>query len=208
MSRVLAVIIALGSAVVSAQPPDRSKTPQPGPAPTLTLPPMQAAQLANGLRVRLIEMHEVPIVKVALVVAAGASEDPAGKFGVASLTAAMLDEGAGSRSALEIAEEVAYLGATLGTSSSYDASTISAGVPVARLEPTLALMADVALRPRFPAAELERLRTEIPTGIPQAKHNPATPATRTAAHERKYSMFLRSSGKRPPSSVNSASAAP
>jgi predicted Zn-dependent peptidase len=178
MPRALALMLVLGTAVVAAQTtPDRMKTPQPGPAPSLTLPPVQAAQLSNGLRVRLVEMHEVPIVKVALVVAAGASEDPAGKFGVAALTAAMLDEGAGSRSALEIADEVAYLGATLGTSSSYDASTISAGVPVARLEPTLALMADVARRPTFPAAELERLRTELLTGMLQAKDNPAAVAS-------------------------------
>ena len=177
VSRALVSMLIVGSAVVAAQPPDRSKLPAPGPAPALTLPAVQAAQLSNGLQVRLIEMHEVPIVKVALVVKAGASEDPAGKFGVASLTAAMLDEGAGARSALEIAEEVAYLGATLGTTSSYDATTVSAGVPVARLEPTLSLMADVALRPTFPAAELERLRTELLTGMLQAKDNPAAVAS-------------------------------
>jgi predicted Zn-dependent peptidase len=177
MSRVIALMLVIGGAALSAQPPDRSKAPAPGPAPALSLPAVQDAQLSNGLRVRLIEMHDVPIVKVALVVAAGASDDPAGKFGLASLTAAMLDEGAGNRSALELAEEVAYLGATLSTSSSFDASTITVGVPVARLEPTLALMADVALRPTFPAADLERLRTEILTGMLQAKDNPAAVAS-------------------------------
>jgi predicted Zn-dependent peptidase len=118
-------------------------------------------------------MHEVPVVRVALVLANGAAADPAGKPGVASLTAAMLDEGAGTRSALEIAEEAAYLGASLATASSYDSSSVTLGVPVARLEPALALMADVALRPTFVPAELERLRTEILTGMLQAKDNPA-----------------------------------
>lgn len=157
----------------AAQGPDRSKTPAPGPAPSLTLPPVQTARLSNGLRVQLVEMHEVPLVKIGLVVPAGAAEDPAGRFGVASLTAAMLDEGAGARSALGIAEEVAYLGATLTTASSYDSSSVTAGVPVARIAPTLALMADVVMRPTFPAAELERLRTEILTGMLQARDNPA-----------------------------------
>ena len=48
-----------------------------------------------------------------LLVQAGSGDDPCGKFGVASLTAAMLDEGAGTRSALEIADEVEFLGASL-----------------------------------------------------------------------------------------------
>ena len=161
----------------SAQGPDRSKAPAPGPAPSLLLPSVQAERLSNGLRVQLVEMHEVPLVKVGMVIPAGAAEDPAGKFGVASLTAAMLDEGAGTRSALEIAEEVAYLGASLTTASSYDSSSVTAGVPVARLEPTLALMADVVTRPTFPPAELERLRTEILTAMLQARDNPAAVAT-------------------------------
>jgi zinc protease len=165
------------STPLAAQGPDRSRAPAPGPAPSVTLPPVQTARLSNGLRVQLVEMHEVPLVKIGLVVPAGAAEDPTGKFGVANLTAAMLDEGAGTRSALEIAEEVAYLGATLTTASSYDSSSVTAGVPVARIEPTLALMADVVMHPTFPAAELERLRTEILTGMLQARDNPEAIAT-------------------------------
>jgi hypothetical protein len=104
----------------------------------------------------------------------GSSDDPAGKFGLASLTAAMLDEGAGSRSALEIADEIDFLGADLGTTSSFDASAVRLGVPVARLEPALSVMADVVLRPTFPDAELERVRQERLTGLLQAKDDPAT----------------------------------
>ena len=59
----------------------------------------------------------------------------------------------------------------------YDASSVTLGVPVARLDPALALMADVALGPTFPAADLERLRTEILTGMLQAKDNPAVVAS-------------------------------
>ncbi len=164
-------------AIALAQAPDQSTAPTPGPAPSLALPAVQKSRLANGLSVRLVEMHEVPVAQVALVIRAGAAQDPAGRPGIASLTAAMLDEGAGPRSALEIADEAAYLGATLATGSSYDASFVRVGVPVARLEPALALMADVALRPTFPAADLERLRKELLTSLLQARDNPATVAS-------------------------------
>jgi zinc protease len=119
----------------------------------------------------------VPVVRVALVFRNGAAADPSGKPGVASLTAAMLDEGAGSRSALEISDEAAFLGASLSTGSSYDASYVTVGVPVARIEPALGLLADVAVRPTFPAADLERVRTELLTSMLQTRDNPAAIAS-------------------------------
>ena len=88
-----------------------------------------------------------------------------GKFGAASLTAAMLDEGAGQRSALEIADAIEFLGAKLTTTSSYDASAVRLNVPVQRLDEALPLFADVAQRPTFPDKEIERLRQERLTSL-------------------------------------------
>jgi predicted Zn-dependent peptidase len=132
--------------------------------------------LSNGLPVWLIEAHEVPLVQINLVIKAGAGDDPAGKYGVASLTAAMLDEGAGKRTALQIADEVEFLGATLTTSSSFDASAVRLNVPVSRVNAALPLMADIVLRPTFPDAELNRLRQERLTALLQAKDDPASVA--------------------------------
>ncbi len=174
---VIAAAVAFLPSLALAQPPDRSTAPVPGPTPVLTLPAVERARLSNGLDVRVVEMHEVPVVRIALVFRNGAAADPLGKPGVASLTAAMLDEGAGKLSALEISDAAAFLGASLATGSSYDASFVSVGVPVARLEPALALLADVALRPTFPAADLERLRTELLTNMLQTRDNPAAIAS-------------------------------
>ena len=135
----------------------------------MTLPPIQKRALANGLPVWVVETREVPLVQVSLVVMAGSGDDPAGQFGAASLTAAMLDEGAGSRSALDIADAAEFLGANLTTSSSFDASAVRLNVPARRLADGLPLMADVALRPTFPIAELDRLRQERLTAILQAR---------------------------------------
>lgn len=160
--------------VAAAQAPDRAKPPAPGPAPALKLPTIVKRQLSNGLPAWIVEVHEVPVVQVNLVVRAGTANDPAGKYGVASLTAAMLSEGAGTKSSLEIADAVEFLGATLNASSGIDASAVRLHVPVARIGDALPIMADVALRPTFPTEELERQRQMRQTDLLQARDNPAT----------------------------------
>ena len=171
---VAAAVIATSSTtrVTAQQAPDRSRAPEPGPPPTLKLPAIQKRQLTNGLPVWIVELHGVPVVQVNLVVLSGSGDDPAGKFGVANLTASMLEEGAGSRSALAIADAVDFLGASLVANSGSDGSAVRLHVPVARLAQALPIMADVALRPTFPKDELERLRAERLTTVIEARDNP------------------------------------
>lgn len=176
MTRLAALLCVAAGATLLAQEPDRSAPPPLGPTPQLVLPAIQRQTLSNGLPVWLIEAHEVPLVQVSLLVKAGGGDDPAGKFGLASLTMAMLDEGAGARSALELADEIEFLGAQLDTSGSFDASAVRLNVPVARLAAALPLMADVALRPTFPEAELDRIRKERLTALAQARDDPASVA--------------------------------
>jgi zinc protease len=174
---VLGVLCGLLSVSLVAQgKPDRTTPPSLGPAPQLNLPQTQKRMLSNGLPVWVIEAHAVPLVQINLLIKAGGGDDPAGKYGVASLTAAMLDEGAGTRTALQIADEAEFLGANLVTTSGFDASAIRLNVPVSRLQDGLALMADVALRPTFPTEELERVRKERLTALLQAKDDPASVA--------------------------------
>ncbi len=137
------------------------------------MPAIQKLKLSNGLGVWIVEHHEVPLAQVNLIVRSGSAADPIGKYGVGSLTAAMLDEGAGSRSALDLADGLEFLGANLSTTSSFDYSAIRLSVPVSKLADALPIMADVSLRPTFPANELDRLRKERLTALLQAKDNPA-----------------------------------
>jgi predicted Zn-dependent peptidase len=153
--------------------PDRSRPPAPGPVPALALPAIHKHTLSNGLPVWLVEMHEVPIVNVTLIVKSGGAADPAGKFGAAHYTAAMLDEGAGSRDALALADAADFLGASLATSSSFDASTVTLRSLVSTFDDALPLMADVVLRPTFPQGEMDRLRTERQTSLLQIRDNAA-----------------------------------
>jgi zinc protease len=156
----------------SQQAPDRSVAPTPGPVPALKVPDIQKRTLSNGLPVWIVELHKVPVVHATLVFKSGAAADSAGQFGIASLTAEMLDEGAGRRDALQIADAVDYLGANLSTSSTSDATSVDLHVPVARLGDALPIMADVALRPTFPQEELQRVREELLTSIIQAEDDP------------------------------------
>jgi zinc protease len=171
---VLGGCLLIAVATLAAQAPDRSHPPQPGPPPPLQLPAIQKLKLSNGLPVWIVELHEVPVAQVNLVVLSGTANDPPGKYGVASLTAAMLEEGAGSRSALEIADAIDYLGADLGAASSSDSSAVRLHVPVARLADALPIMADVALRPTFPRDELERQRQQRLTSLLQGRDDPPT----------------------------------
>lgn len=174
MRLTLAAIVLTAAASLSAQAPDRSKPPVPGPAPALTLPAIQKQRLSNGLQVWLVEQHEVPVAQVNLVVRSGSADDPAGKFGVASLTAAMLMEGAGSLSSLDLADAVDFLGADLSAASASDLSAVRLHTPVARLAEALPLMADVAQRPMFAQADLDRLRQQRLTSVMQGRDDANT----------------------------------
>ncbi len=169
----IAVVCASIGVTISGQSPDRSKPPAIGPAPSLKMAGIQKSKLSNGLPVWIVEHHEVPLAQVNLIVRSGSAADPIGKYGLGSLAAAMLDEGAGTRSSLELADALEFLGASLSTMSSFDYSAVRMSVPVAKLVDALPLMADVGLRPAFPVSELDRLRKERLTALLQARDNVA-----------------------------------
>ena len=164
--------IAVFAAALGAQAPDRSKPPALGPAPSLKLPTIQKRQLSNGLPVWIVEMHEVPVVQVNLLILSGSADDPAGRYGVGNLAVAALEEGAGSRTALEIADAIDFLGADLSATAAIDSSAVRLHAPIARLADALAIMGDVVMRPTFPQAELDRVREQRLTNLVQVRDNP------------------------------------
>ena len=160
---------------------DRTRPPTLGPLRELTLPPVITRELPNGLKLVIVEHHEIPVADFVLLVGTGAEADPTSKAGVATLTASLLQEGAGNRTSLQIADQEAFLGASISTSSGWDASTIRLHTPTAQLDSALALFADVAMQPTFPAAELERLRQNRLTDLLQSRDRPTTIADRAYA---------------------------
>jgi zinc protease len=148
---------------------DRTKPPELGPPPRVSLPPIITRQLPNGLKLMIVEQHELPLADFVLLVGSGATADPTAKTGVANLTAAMLREGTTTRKSLEIADQISFLGISLNPSSSWESSTLSLHTPTGQLDSALALFADVALHPSFPANEFERIRKNRLTELLQLR---------------------------------------
>ncbi len=163
---------------------DRSKKPEPQPTPKITIPAIQHAALANGLKIMLVEQHELPIVQLQLVFQTGAANEPASKAGVANLTAQMVREGTGKRSSLQIADDLEFLGANLNVSSSSDATFASLQSTKEQLAKALDVYADVLRNPSFPENEWTRVKKTHLTGLMQQKDQPVVVANNV------YTMLL------------------
>ena len=95
------------------------------------------------------------------------------------MTLALLDEGADGMTSQQIAEEEERLGAQISAQGSADISNVTLSALSANLGPSLDLLADIVQRPDFNPAEVERVRTQILTGIAQEQKDPQSMASRT-----------------------------
>ncbi|HSU96613.1 MAG TPA: hypothetical protein VLI40_05245, partial [Gemmatimonadaceae bacterium] len=102
-----AVLVVFTAAVPTAAQAqvDRSKPPVLGPPPALHIPPVAVRELANGLKLMVVERHNLPVADFVLVIPSGATANPADRAGTADLVANMLTEGTTTRSALQIADQ-------------------------------------------------------------------------------------------------------
>lgn len=142
----------------------------------IKLPPIQKATLDNGLKVIVIEHHELPVVAFRLVFKSGSTYDPAGKAGLANLTAGLLRKGTKTRSATQIAEEIDFVGGSLGAGADWDATFATCRVLSKYFDTGLALLSDVILNPTFKEDEIERLKRQTLAGIKQQKDDPESVA--------------------------------
>jgi predicted Zn-dependent peptidase len=143
-----------------------------GPAPELHLPAQRHFALANGLRVRLVEHHRLPIVALHLVVDAGAARDPGRLQGLASFTASMLTEGTRTRSATRISDEVGFLGASLAAGAGSDAAYLSGSSLAGHLPALLEIFADVAMNPAFRRDDFDRVQDQRRVALLQQRDQP------------------------------------
>lgn len=138
----------------------------------LALPPIHETRMDNGLEVLVVENHEIPTVTVTVFWKHGAETDPADKVGLTSLTASLLRQGTGRRSAEEIAETIDALGGSLSGSADLDSAEVSVSVLVKDLPVALDLLADVVKNPSFPQDEIEIARRQEIAGARQAFDDP------------------------------------
>lgn len=178
---------------------DRSSVPD-----TISFPEVKFAEferdfLANGMELIVANRSAVPVVNIRMSLDAGYASDQFGELGTSSLAMTMLDEGTTSRSALEISDELARLGARFNAGSRIDSSTIGISALKENLDASLDIFADIILNPTFPDNELERLRKMRIARIQQEKTQPVGLAIRVFpkllyGEGHAYSMPLTGSG--------------
>ena len=139
---------------------DRSKMPNPGPAPEINLQEPMSFEMQNGLKILVVENHKLPRVSIQLRI-----DNPpileGDKSGVSSLTASLLGNGSKTITKDDFNEEVDFLGARIsfGSQSAF-ASSLSKYFP--RI---LELMADAAINPNFTQEEFDKEKQKLLTGL-------------------------------------------
>jgi zinc protease len=157
---------------------DRRKLPDIGTPPDAPLPATEKATLSNGLKVILARRAAVPVVRLSLLLDAGFAADVKEKPGVASMTMRMLEEGTATRPSLQIADQLATLGANFSASATLDSCSASLSVLKDRLAPALDLYSDLVLHPAFPEKELTRVKKTTVARIAQERVEPVGAAFR------------------------------
>jgi len=147
----------------------RRHQPKAGKAKPLSLPDGHRFALPNGLTVIHVANPGLPLVSATLVTHAGQTANPQDQPGLASFTAAMLQQGTQSRSAQQIADESGSLGATLTSSSGRDEARVEVSSLKRNFAQSLALLADVTQNPAFAEAEVERLKAERLAALAQQR---------------------------------------
>jgi len=153
-------------------PAAMAQAPAVGPLPTVAVPTPRRFALSSGLEVVAVGRSVAPIVSAAFMFRSGAACDPAGRNGLASIVAEMLDEGAGDRDALGIAAELEQLGADLWLASGRDGSQLSMQAPRETFPAAMAIAAEILVRPRLEDADWQRVRNDRRTGVIQRRDQP------------------------------------
>lgn len=166
----LILVAQVAAAQVPGWPSERP--PRPLAARDVKFPPYAVRTLANGLQVIAVSHHEQPAVSLRLIVRAGGAQDPAAKPGVATMVAALLDQGTTTRTAEQIASAIDSIGGALGTGSSRDLSSVSAVVMKDSFNLALDMVSDVARNPAFAEEELDRQRQQFQSGLKVSYDDP------------------------------------
>lgn len=157
---------------------DRSVRPTPGVNPQVELPPIADNTLANGVRVLSVNNDETPTVTIRAVFTAGQRDEPAGKAGLAALTAAMMGEATKQRSAAEFAEALERIGASISASPGTYQTTVTLNVLAKHLDTAMPLFMERLLEPAFTEQDFARIKQQTIEGLMQARKTPAALASR------------------------------
>lgn len=163
---------------------DRSKEPPYGDAPDVKVPAIWEQKLSNGIRVLGIENAEVPLVQFEIVIDGGLLLEDINKVGVSNLMARMLTQGTLRKTPQELEEAIQQLGASINVSAGTEDVRISVNTLARNYEPTLALVEEILLEPRWDAKEFDLIKQSTISQIRQQEANP------NAVAQNNYSLLI------------------
>ena len=149
------------------------QTPPPEDGPLTFVPPkIESFKLKNGLKVLLVERHDLPIVGVSVVFKHGSGDYPSLAPGVAAFTAGMIEQGSTTRDGVQINDEYEEIGARHGVGVTGDSATAFVSVLTRHLERGVGLMSDVLLHPAFAEPEVGKMRSRRLSGLVTERNSP------------------------------------
>ncbi|MUK67139.1 M16 family metallopeptidase [Aliivibrio fischeri] len=160
---------------------DRSIMPQPSKGVTAKAPDIYRANLSNGIEVLGTEAIETPTIQLQIAIPAGNRYVPKGKEGLASLTAAMMEEGTTTSSSEELQKKLDKLGSSVSFNSGSYTTTISVASLTKNIDQTLAIVNEMLFDPAFEQADFNRLQKQAVEGLVYEHQRPswlASQATR------------------------------
>ncbi|MBZ5727152.1 MAG: insulinase family protein [Acidobacteriia bacterium] len=138
------------------------------------LPRAVERKLANGAKLLVVESHRVPTITFRMTIPSGDLRDPEGLPGVATATAALIQLGTKTRSAKDIADAAADLGATVAINVGAENGFVAVSALTENFDAALAILTDELLNPTFPQDELDKWKTRQRAAIEQSKSQPGS----------------------------------
>ncbi|PKL83524.1 MAG: peptidase M16 [Ignavibacteriae bacterium HGW-Ignavibacteriae-3] len=166
-NKFLVLMLIMFTASISFAQVDRSKKPEPGPAPEVKISSAESFVLPNGLKVFVVENHKLPSITFSLVV----DRDPIveGKnAGYTSAAGQLLRTGTKNRTKDKLDEEIDLLGANIST---FPSSILASGLSK-YTDKIMDIVSDIILNPDFKQEELEKIRTQTLSGLAYQKDDP------------------------------------
>ena len=160
---------------------DRTRLPALGPDPTIRFPAITRHEPPDGLKVWTVEHRDVPVLCLSLLLPVGSAADPASQHGLASLTADLMDDGAGDLDGLALHDALARIGAQFDCDVGVDATVVTLVTLTKFAREALSILSAIVNRPRFDEADFERVRDIRISRLKQLGDVPAAVAERLFA---------------------------
>ncbi|MGI9628033.1 MAG: M16 family metallopeptidase [Longimicrobiales bacterium] len=155
-------------------PVDRSVAPQTAAAHPYAFPDVAQGRLDNGMAVRTLSKVELPLVTALVFLEAGESTAPTESPGIAVLCGDALEGGTKARPGHELAEALEGMGASFGTATGWDSTTVAISCLADRLSDAMPLLSEMIRRPSFDQTEFDRFRSQRLASIRQRQMDPGS----------------------------------